>query len=378
MLLRAQRARQQRHTDSERSTQLVDREEVLLGERLGRRHQRALAAQLHRPEQRVQCNDGLPRPDLALEETLHRKRPVEVGVDLGHRAFLIRGERERERRAVAGNELARLAERLRRCTLTRGGRTQESEPEDQELVECEPRPPDLGFRERTRTMHDRQRVRSSRQAFGCEQRSGKLFPDVEHPFERLLVEVTELLLRDVLGGGIDRREVARLRLAVQVVRRHGEAMSVRTAADSNGRARHELRLEPRLVEPRRLDLPRLVRDACREDLQPTAAAARRGAHDAFDDGVLVAEEIADPLRRNGLLVPARTLPEQIADRQEAELPEPTRDRRADPLERLDRRVEQVGPGRRPRPRPALGRRHPSEADRQRNTCNRPHHNRRAL
>ena len=102
VLLRAQRARQQRDTDTERSAQLVDREEVLLGQRLGRRHQRALTPQLDRAEQRVQCDDGLPRPDLALEETLHRERPVEVGVDLGHRAFLIRGERERERRAVAG------------------------------------------------------------------------------------------------------------------------------------------------------------------------------------------------------------------------------------------------------------------------------------
>ena len=149
-------------------------------------------------------------------------------------------------------------------------------------------------------------------------------------------------------------------------------MPVRTPADANCGARHELRLEPRLVEPRRLDLPRLVRDACGEDLQPTTPTARRGADDAFDDGLLVAEEIADPLRRNGLLVPARTLPQQIPDRREAELPEPTRDRRADPLERLDRGVEQLRPRRRPRPRPVHGRRHASEADRQRGTCERPH------
>ena len=90
VLLRAQRARQQRDANAERRAQLVDREEVLLGERLGRRHERALAAQLDRAEQRMQRDDGLPRADLALEQTLHRERPVEVGVDLGHRAFLIR------------------------------------------------------------------------------------------------------------------------------------------------------------------------------------------------------------------------------------------------------------------------------------------------
>jgi hypothetical protein len=90
-------------------------------------------------------------------------------------------------------------------------------------------------------------------------------------------------------------------------------MPVRTTSDAKRRPRHELRLEPWLVEPRRPDLPRLVRDACGEDLQPTTSTARRGAYDAFDDGLLVAEEVADPLRRNGLLVAARTLPQQIPD-----------------------------------------------------------------
>jgi hypothetical protein len=55
-----------------------------------------------------------------------------------------------------------------------------------------------------------------------------------------------------------RREVARLGLAVEVVRGDREAVPVRPASNSHGRTRNELRLEPRLVEPRRLDLPRLV------------------------------------------------------------------------------------------------------------------------
>ena len=49
MLLRPQRARQQRDADSERAAELVEREEMLLGERLGRRHERALPSSLDRP-----------------------------------------------------------------------------------------------------------------------------------------------------------------------------------------------------------------------------------------------------------------------------------------------------------------------------------------
>ena len=51
--------------------QLVDREEVLLGERLRRRHERPLAPALDRAEERVQRDDGLPRSDVALQEPLH-------------------------------------------------------------------------------------------------------------------------------------------------------------------------------------------------------------------------------------------------------------------------------------------------------------------
>ena len=83
VLLRPQRARQQRHPDAERRAELVDREEVLLGERLGRRHQRALPVALDRAQQRVQRDDGLARADVSLQEALHRDRALEIGVDLG-------------------------------------------------------------------------------------------------------------------------------------------------------------------------------------------------------------------------------------------------------------------------------------------------------
>ena len=83
--------------DAELAAELLDREEVLLGERLRRRHQRALVAALDRAQERVERDDRLPRPDVALEQPLHRHRAREVAVDLGDRLLLVLGELERQR-----------------------------------------------------------------------------------------------------------------------------------------------------------------------------------------------------------------------------------------------------------------------------------------
>ena len=91
--------REQRDPDAELGAEPLDREEVLLGKGLGRRHQRALPPALDRPEERVERDRRLARADVALEETLHRRRPGEVGVDLLDGVVL--RARERERQGVA-------------------------------------------------------------------------------------------------------------------------------------------------------------------------------------------------------------------------------------------------------------------------------------
>ncbi len=158
MILRAQRAREQRHPHAEWRAQLVDREEVLLCERLGRGHERALPAGLDAAQERVERDDGLPRSHVALQETLHRHGTIEVAVDLLHRPHLIRGEPERKRLPVVGDELAGGAETLRRRRLTRHGRAQEREAEDEQLVEREPRSAGLGLRKRARSVDRREGV----------------------------------------------------------------------------------------------------------------------------------------------------------------------------------------------------------------------------
>ena len=223
-----------------------------------------------------------------------------------------------------------------------------------------------------------ERVRSEREAFRGEQRRGKIVPDGANELERLQVEVAELLLREILGRRVDRGEVAGLGLAVEVVRGDRESVAVRTTADPESRPGDELRLEPRLVEPRCLDLPRLVRDARGEDLQPSSPTARCRADDAFQHRVLVAEEVADPLQRRRLLIAARPLPEHVLDHRQPELGETPSERRADAVQRLDRAFEPIRSWRRARTRPALRSVEAGEADGQRHTSDGPLHNRRPL
>ena len=74
--------------------------EVLLGQHLGRDHQRALVPALHGGEQCGQRDDGLARADVALEEAVHGEGPGHVGDDDGERAAL----RRRELVGQAGEE----------------------------------------------------------------------------------------------------------------------------------------------------------------------------------------------------------------------------------------------------------------------------------
>ena len=107
-LLRAHGAGEKNTAHAELRTERLEGQEVLLGERLGRCHQRALPLVLDRAQQRVQRDDGLPRADVALQQPLHRRRLREVEIDLGDRPFLVLGQHERKHAAVALDQLARL------------------------------------------------------------------------------------------------------------------------------------------------------------------------------------------------------------------------------------------------------------------------------
>ena len=79
---RARRAGQQRDAEPRGLQQPRDVHEVLLGEDLGRRHEGHLQAVLHRDERRQQRHDRLAGADVALQQPVHRVRPLQVVDDL--------------------------------------------------------------------------------------------------------------------------------------------------------------------------------------------------------------------------------------------------------------------------------------------------------
>ena len=102
--------------------QRLDRREVLVGQRLGRRHQRGLAAVLDGAQHRVQRDDGLAGADLAHQQPLHRAGAREVGVDVGHRDLLVAGRGERQRLGAPGGGDRRAARSAARRGRRRGAR----------------------------------------------------------------------------------------------------------------------------------------------------------------------------------------------------------------------------------------------------------------
>ena len=156
--LRLDRAGDERTADVEFHADAFDREKVLLGEGFRRCHQRALAACLDRTQERVERDDGLARADVALQQALHRRRSRKVAVDLGDRLLLVLGQLERERGAVAVDQLPRLREGRGDRLLALGGPAGERELEHEQLVEGEPLSALLGFVERSRLVHGHERV----------------------------------------------------------------------------------------------------------------------------------------------------------------------------------------------------------------------------
>ena len=229
-------AREERDPHPELGQDPLDGEEVLLGEGLGRRHQRALAAGLHRAQQRVDGDGGLAGADVALQQPLHRRGARQIGVDLCDRLLLRGGERERQRVAVAVDEVARRWQRLRDERLSLRCASAERELEREQLVEGEPLPAELRLVERARA-DARRRARPRRSGSRCDdpQAGREQVAAGARRRESRLADRAQLLLGEVLGGRVDRREVGRVRRVAEVVRLDREAVAVLSAAQAGAR-----------------------------------------------------------------------------------------------------------------------------------------------
>ena len=236
---------------------LLDGQEVLLGERLRGRHERALVAVLDRAQQRVEGNDRLPGADVPLEQPLHRSLGCEIAVDLGDRLLLLGVSVERERRAVAGQRAPRCSQRHAEArSRSAAVRASASRRTSSSSNASRSRPISASASARPWTEASAS-ARPGRRSF--EQRRGRHgSPRVPMSSSAWARKLAESLRRDVLARRIDGGEVGGLRLPVEVVGGHGEAVPVRAAAQAHGASWNELLLEPGLAEPRRLDLAGVV------------------------------------------------------------------------------------------------------------------------
>ncbi len=94
---RGQPTDQQLGPKLERRQQPGERRVVLLGQQLGRRHQRRLVVVLDRQQHREQRHDRLAGADIAHEQPVHPFGGGHVGGDLQDRPFLVGGELPRQR-----------------------------------------------------------------------------------------------------------------------------------------------------------------------------------------------------------------------------------------------------------------------------------------
>ena len=167
-------AGEQRHVHAERLGERPHRFEVLLGEQLGRRHERDLVARLDHGERREQRHQRLAAADVALEKPPHRMGCGEIGLDLRECPILRSRRAKRQPRVERWHETR--GPRERAPLLLSGGAPPErqAELEEEELVEDQRAVCDgargaerLEVRLRRGGMHVAERARQVDQAMAC-------------------------------------------------------------------------------------------------------------------------------------------------------------------------------------------------------------------
>ena len=360
-LARREARGQEGDADPQLGAETLDRQEMLLGERLRGRHQRALTAAFDGAEQRVERDRRLARPDVPLEQPLHGRRQREVAVDLGDRVLLGRREGERQRLPVARDELRRRRQRLGDEHLPLGGAASQRQLEREQLVEGQAPASPLRLLLRARAMEANQGVRAQRQALGRSRACRQRLASVADEGERRVRDGAQRLLRQVCRRRVDRREVRGLDGVADVVRGDLEPEAVRLAPEPESCAGDELRLEPRLVEPGRPDLAGCVGHVGGEDVEPSAPSRRGASHDDVEDRLLVPEQLRDRPLLGRRLVAARSVGQHVPDRRDPEPAQLSPDGRPDARQRLHGPLERLGARDRARPGEARGRVQPGKA-----------------
>ena len=317
----------------ERPEQRGHRLEVLLGERLGGRHEGALMALLHRPQQRVHGDHGLAGADVSLQQPAHGPVALEVGVDLGDRPHLVIGERKGQAGQELRSGLARRAERRSAAGLLLGVLVeQQAELHEKELLEDEALARRGGLGVRAGRVDGKDGVGLGRQALGGAQPARQRVRQAARRPAHLVDEIAQDTRRDALARRVDGHDalgVDGLPLAGQdLVRLDGKRGPAAAQPHAAAQAEHHARLEhlgqPGLVEPDADHHAGLVAQHGLEDgdAAPMAVLESDALHGRPDRRLLADLEVGDRLAIGEVLVAARVVREQVADGRQAKAGEP--------------------------------------------------------
>ena len=211
---------------------------MLFGQDLGGRHERDLASAFDRLERGERSDDRLARADVALQQSLHRRRAFQVAADFGPNALLRTRQLERYAREQFGRQLAGARQHRRAPRRARFAMRLERELLREQLVDLEPCP---------RRMRSRfQRASRERRQF-----RRRLVQKIHGIGERPVITSPHEVVRDHFGGAarVD-NERAGDDFAEHVLRKAGRRRVNRRQTIGERRAiRHDLELRVHDLEP---------------------------------------------------------------------------------------------------------------------------------
>ena len=195
-------------------------QEVLLGQDLGRRHERHLQAVLHRDQRGQQRDDGLAGADVPLQQPVHRLRPLQVVDDLLQRLLLPRRSAGTAARARADSRMrssTRIVTGFRSAAADSAPR-QHAHLKEERLFEDQP--PLRRRREPVQRARAARRPAENARPGAPRSRDGSPSRDADasgsgsgqigrQPLQRVVDEPALHLRRDAAGPLVDRHDAAR-------------------------------------------------------------------------------------------------------------------------------------------------------------------------
>ena len=214
---------------------------------------------------------------------------------------------------------------------------------EQKLLEHQPLACRARLAERARQVHGRDRVGAARQALAHEQLRRQRVRQPAHDRRDRVHERAQELGRHLLAGRVDGDDALGVHaLAVLLVQdlvpldheRLASPLRPERPAEAQPHALLEDPGEIALVEPHRLHGPRVVAHQDLDDVDPPARRALGADADdlSADGGLLPDLEVADALAVAEVLVAAREVLDEVADRVQAEAGQTARDGRRHVLE----------------------------------------------